>query len=57
MTSVPLATHTPRLTGYDRRLAIVTAALREDSKISEKAGTAMAVRILAALDHIPETVR
>jgi len=54
MTSVPLVT---RVTGYDRRLALVTAAVREDSDISEEAGTAMAVRILAALDHIPETVR
>ena len=54
MTSVPLIT---RITGYERRLAIVSAAVREDPAISEQAGLAMAVRILAALDHIPETVR
>jgi hypothetical protein len=55
MTTVPLITTIT--TGYERRLAIVCAAIREGSDLSEQAGLALAVRVLAALDHIPETVR
>ena len=53
MTSVPLVT----TTGYERRLALVSEAIREGSSLSEEAGLSLAVRVLAALDHIPETVR
>ncbi|MEU7813312.1 DUF6307 family protein [Pseudonocardia sp. NPDC049154] len=53
MTSVPLVT----ITGYERRLALVRAEIREGSDLSEQAVLALAVRVLAALDHIPENVR
>ncbi|GAA1847791.1 hypothetical protein GCM10009836_29280 [Pseudonocardia ailaonensis] len=45
------------ITGYERRLAIVTAALRTGPELSEDAARDLAVRVLAALDHIPETIR
>jgi hypothetical protein len=53
MTSAPLVT----ITGYERRLALVSAAVREGSDLSEQAARALAVQVLAALDHIPEDVR
>jgi hypothetical protein len=42
---------------YDQRVAIVAAALREHSKLSEKAARELAVHALDALNHIPEKVR
>lgn len=52
MTSAPLV-----ITGYDRRLAMVVSAIRAGSDLSEDAARVLAVRVLAALDHIPEIVR
>jgi hypothetical protein len=48
---------------YERRDALVVDALREDhdaspnTTMSEDAARVLAVRVLQALDHIPETVR
>jgi hypothetical protein len=53
MTSAPLVT----ITGYERRLALVSEAIRQGSELSEEAALALAVRVLVSLDHIPEDVR
>lgn len=42
---------------YDRRVRLVADALKENSKISEKAALKLAVHVLYALDHIPEVMR
>ena len=48
---------------YQRRIDLVVAALRDDpdtspgEKVSEETARRLAVRVLHALDHIPETVR
>ena len=48
---------------YERRVTLVVDALRgehnasPDTAISEDAARVLAVRVLQALDHIPETVR
>jgi hypothetical protein len=48
---------------YERRVALVVDALRgahdasPDTAMSEDAARVLAVRVLQALDHIPETVR
>jgi hypothetical protein len=49
---------------YERRVALVVDALRgdhddasPDTTMSEDAARVLAVRVLQALDHIPETVR
>jgi hypothetical protein len=53
---MPSAPHVV-ITGYDRRLAIVASAVRQGSDLSEDAARVLAIRVLAALDHIPETIR
>lgn len=48
---------------YQRRIDLVVEALREESDtsaettMSEETARRLAVRVLQALDHIPETVR
>ena len=43
---------------YDRRVELVADALAQNSKtLDEKAARELAVHVLYALDHIPETVR
>ena len=48
---------------YERRVTLVVDALRgddhasADAMMSEDTARALAVRVLQALDHIPETVR
>ncbi len=48
---------------YQRRIDLVVDALREDpdtspdATMSEETARRLAVRVLQALDHIPETVR
>jgi len=48
---------------YERRVTLVVDALRgddhasADTVMSEDTARALAVRVLQALDHIPETVR
>lgn len=42
---------------YDQRVALVAHALTQNSKLSDKAATALAKHVLYALDHIPEKVR
>ncbi len=48
---------------YQRRIDLVVEALREeydttaDTTMSEETARRLAVRVLQALDHIPETVR
>ena len=53
MTSVPLVT----TTGYQRGLALVCGEIREGQAFSEQAGLSLAVRVVAALEHLPEWVR
>lgn len=42
---------------YERRLKLVQDTLTEHSELSAKSARAAAVRVLGALDHIPERVR
>jgi Family of unknown function (DUF6307) len=42
---------------YDRRVRLVADALKQHSKLSESEALELAVHVLYALDHIPETVR
>lgn len=42
---------------HDQRLALVADAIRQHSKLDEKAAAEVAGHVLDALDHIPEKVR
>ena len=42
---------------YDQRIQLVAHALEQNSKLSEKDASALAVHVLYAIDHIPEKVR
>ncbi|WP_255621879.1 DUF6307 family protein [Pseudonocardia sp. DSM 110487] len=42
---------------YEQRLQLVAHALTENSKLSEKVASDLAVHVLYAIDHIPEKVR
>lgn len=53
MTTIPK----PYLSGYDRRVALVQGAVKEHSKLSDKAAHEVAVHVLTALNSIPEKVR
>ncbi len=43
--------------GYQIRLKMVTEAVKEHSKLGEKAANDVAVHVLHSLDTIPEKVR
>jgi hypothetical protein len=45
------------LSGYELRLKMTADAVREHSKLGDKAATDVAVHVLHALDTIPEKVR
>jgi len=45
------------LSTYERRVKLVQDTLMEDSKLSAKSARNLAVRVLSALDHLPERVR
>ena len=42
---------------YEQRIRLVASALTQNSKLSEKDASDLAVHVLYALDHIPEKVR
>ena len=42
---------------YEQRIRLVAHALTENSELSEKDASHLAVHVLYALDHIPEKVR
>lgn len=42
---------------YEHRIRFVQQAVRQHSKLSDKASRELAVHVLDALDHIPETTR
>lgn len=42
---------------YDLRVQLVQKALRDNSKLDDKAAFDLAVHVLDALDHIPEQAR
>lgn len=42
---------------YERRVALVADVLTRNSVTSAAEATRLAVRVLHAIDHIPETVR
>ncbi|GAA5137848.1 DUF6307 family protein [Pseudonocardia adelaidensis] len=42
---------------YEQRIRLVAHALMQNSKLSEKDATDLAVHVLHAIDHIPEKVR
>lgn len=42
---------------YDFRLKLVQDILKEETKLTDKASHALAVRVVRALDTIPERVR
>jgi hypothetical protein len=44
-------------TPYERRLVRVRDAVRQHSKLNEKAAAEIAVHVLHALDTIPEKIR
>ena len=56
-------TSTTYVSRYEHRISLVVDALRgehddaPDTAMSEDAARVLAVRVLQALDHIPETVR
>jgi hypothetical protein len=45
------------ISAYDRRVKVVADALVQHSKLGETAAAKLAVKVLHALDHIPEKVR
>ncbi|MDT7632069.1 MAG: hypothetical protein QOI50_3999 [Pseudonocardiales bacterium] len=46
------------LSPYDRRVQLVLATINEnEKKLGDKAARNLAVKVLHALDHIPEKVR
>lgn len=45
------------MTPYERRMTRVRDVVREHSELDEPAATELAVRVLRALDTIPEKVR
>lgn len=45
------------ISAYDRRVKVVADALVQHSKLGETAAAKLAVKVLRALDHIPEKVR
>jgi Family of unknown function (DUF6307) len=45
------------ITLYDRRHTLVADAVKQHSKLSDKASADLARHVLEALDHIPATVR
>jgi hypothetical protein len=42
---------------HEQRIRLVADAMRQHSKLGEKAAADLAVHVLYALDHIPEKVR
>jgi hypothetical protein len=42
---------------YEQRIRFVQATVQENSKMGEKASRELAVQVVYALDHIPETAR
>jgi hypothetical protein len=45
------------LSSYDRRVLLVSDALKEHSTLGDKAAKGLAIHVLEVLDHIPENVR
>ncbi|SDF45108.1 hypothetical protein SAMN05216553_101700 [Lentzea fradiae] len=50
-------TTTKYTSAYERRLKIVRDVLADRTELSGEAAGDLAVRVLSALDHIPERVR
>jgi Family of unknown function (DUF6307) len=42
---------------HDQRVKLVQGALKQNSKLSDKASLDLAVHVLAALDYMPEKLR
>jgi hypothetical protein len=42
---------------YDKRVQFVQETLRQNSKLDDKASFDLAVKVVYALDHIPEPTR
>ena len=47
----------PYASPYTRRLELVVTTIQQHEKLNDQAASALAVQVLHALDHIPETVR
>lgn len=47
----------PYASPYDRRLRLVVDTIQQHEKLNDKSASSLAVEVLHALDHIPETVR
>jgi hypothetical protein len=45
------------LTRYEQRIRFVQGTIQEHSKLTDKASRELAVHVIHALDHIPETTR
>jgi Family of unknown function (DUF6307) len=45
------------LTRYEQRIRFVQNTIQEHSKLGDKASRDLAVHVVHALDHIPETTR
>jgi hypothetical protein len=52
-----MASPTLPVTPYDLRVTLVKDTIREHSKISDEAAGELAIRILLALNSIPEKIR
>jgi hypothetical protein len=50
-------TKTEFVSRYEQRIRFVQNTLQEHSKLSDKASRDLAVHVVHALDHIPETTR
>jgi hypothetical protein len=52
-----MTTTLPHTSAYERRLKMVEDVLTDQTALDGKAARDLAVRVLRALDHIPERVR
>jgi hypothetical protein len=50
-------TATPYISLYAHRVAMVQKVIEQNSKLGNKKSAELAVLVLHAIDHIPETVR
>lgn len=52
-----MSTENVYVSRYDKRVNLVQAVLKEDTKLSEKVSQALAVKLVHTLDSVPEHVR
>ena len=50
-------TDTPFFSRYEQRVAFVQDVLRKNTKFDDKTARELAVKVVHAIDHIPESTR